>query len=561
MNKDIIYIDVEDDITAIIGKVKDAKEKIVALVPPKRVGVLQSAVNLRLLARAAGQSDKHLVLISNNAALMALAASASILVAKNLQSKPSMAEIPALEVDDGDDIIDGSQLPVGELLRTADKSTSATVAGDPAIDEAVRENAAESASRATPPLPGEALRKPRSKSGVSVPNFDKFRKKLVLIIGAGVLLVIFLIWAIFFAASANIIITARTTDASANAPVTLASDQVTDMSKGTVKTTMQQIKKDAAVSFDVTGTKDVGATAKGQIIFKNCETLTPQTIPAGTGISANGLNYVTQEVATVTGGAGGFGGCASPGQSSPVSIVAAAIGENYNTPNGTTFSVAGHPNSSTAVYFRAIASSDVAGGSKRQIKVVTDQDVQKASDQLAAQNSDEMKKQLSTQFGKDIIVIDQTFKSDKSNLQPVPAVGTESTDGKGKLTSSITYSMSGVDKSEAGHFLDAYFTKQLEGKNDQRVYDNGIGKTAFTNVNLSQSGAYTANLVATAKIGPKIDDTAIKNQAQGKKYGEIQSSIVSINGVDSVDVKFSPFWVSSAPHDIKRITVTFKLNG
>lgn len=561
MNKDIIYIDVEDDITAIIGKVKDAKEKIVALVPPKRVGVLQSAVNLRLLARAAGQSDKHLVLISNNAALMALAASASILVAKNLQSKPSMAEIPALEVDDGDDIIDGSQLPVGELLRTADKPTSAAAAGDPAIDEAVRENAAEGALRATPPLPGEALRKPRSKSGVSVPNFNKFRKKLILIIGAGVLLVIFLIWAIFFAASANIIITARTTDASANAPVTLASDQVTDMSKGTVKTTMQQIKKDAAVSFDATGTKDVGATAKGQIVFKNCETLTPQTIPAGTGISANGLNYVTQEVATVTGGAGGFGGCSSPGQSSPISIVAADIGENYNTPNGTTFSVAGHPNSSTAVYFRAMASSDVAGGSKRQIKVVTDQDVQKASDQLAAQNSDEMKKQLSTQFGKDVIVVDQTFKSDKSNLQPVPAVGTESTDGKGKLTSSITYSMSGVDKSEAGHFLDDYFTKQLEGKNDQRVYDNGIGKTAFTNVNLSQSGAYTANLVATAKIGPKIDDTAIKNQAQGKKYGEIQSSIVSINGVDSVDVKFSPFWVSSAPHDIKRITVTFKLNG
>ena len=47
MNKDIIYIDVEDDITAIIGKIKASKEKIVALVPPKRIGVLQSAVNLR----------------------------------------------------------------------------------------------------------------------------------------------------------------------------------------------------------------------------------------------------------------------------------------------------------------------------------------------------------------------------------------------------------------------------------------------------------------------------------------------------------------------------------
>lgn len=49
MNKDVLYIDVEDDITTIIGKVKASKSKIIALVPPKRVGVLQSAVNLRLL--------------------------------------------------------------------------------------------------------------------------------------------------------------------------------------------------------------------------------------------------------------------------------------------------------------------------------------------------------------------------------------------------------------------------------------------------------------------------------------------------------------------------------
>src|SRR5690349_4062740 len=104
MNKDVIYIDVEDDITAIIGKVKDSKEKIVALVPPKRIGVLQSAVNLRLLQRAATQSDKRLVLISNNSALAALAAAAKVPVAKNLQSKPELAEVSALSVDNGDDI-------------------------------------------------------------------------------------------------------------------------------------------------------------------------------------------------------------------------------------------------------------------------------------------------------------------------------------------------------------------------------------------------------------------------------------------------------------------------
>src|ERR1051325_6917294 len=95
MNKDVIYIDIEDDITAIIGKVKEASNKIVALVPPKRVGVLQSAVNLKLLQKAAKAADRRVVLITSDHSLMALAAGLSLPVARNLQSRP---EIPKMDM-------------------------------------------------------------------------------------------------------------------------------------------------------------------------------------------------------------------------------------------------------------------------------------------------------------------------------------------------------------------------------------------------------------------------------------------------------------------------------
>ena len=121
MQKDVIYIDTEDDITAIIGKVKDSSGKVVALVPPKRIGAIQSAVNLKLVHRAAESAKKHLVIVTNNHALSALAGSAGIPVAKNLESRPEMPEISALEVDDSD-IIDGNELPVSEHAKLADKS-------------------------------------------------------------------------------------------------------------------------------------------------------------------------------------------------------------------------------------------------------------------------------------------------------------------------------------------------------------------------------------------------------------------------------------------------------
>jgi len=553
MNKDVIYIDVEDDITAVIGKVKDAKEKIVALVPPKRIGVLQSAVNLRLLNRAAEQSGKRLVLISSNSALMALAAAAKVPVAKNLQSKPEVAEIAALDVDNGEDIIDGSQLPVGELQRTADTKPSLAIT-DSTLDGLDEELSA--GPRATPPAPGDMPKKPKSKSGMKVPNFNTFRKKMVLIVGGGVLLVAFLVWAIFFAPRATVIITARTTDTSANPKVTLANTAATDASASTLKTLLQQVKKDSSIAFDATGSKDVGDKAQGQVIFKNCEDTATITIPAGTAVSANGRNYITQSTASVPGGkaSGPFSPCSIPGTSSAVGVIAQDIGQDYNTPNNTSFTVAGH-----ASTFSANASTDITGGSKKTIKVVSGSDIQKATDQLTQQNTDDMKKQLKSKFGKEDIVIDQSFKVDQGTPQSSPAADQEVTSGQAKLTASIAYSMSGVAKGDMNSFLNDYFNDHLDSKSEQRVYDNGIKKVSFANVTPGGSG-FTANIVATAKVGPKIDDDAIKNEAKGKRYGDIQSAIETIQGVDNVDIKFWPFWVSSAPSDTKKISIEFNLN-
>ena len=90
MNKDVIYIEPEDDITDILEKIKKTKNKIVALVPPKKAGVLRSAVNIKLIAKTAARSNKTTVLISSDESLMKLAMAANIPVAKTLQSKPQI---------------------------------------------------------------------------------------------------------------------------------------------------------------------------------------------------------------------------------------------------------------------------------------------------------------------------------------------------------------------------------------------------------------------------------------------------------------------------------------
>jgi hypothetical protein len=556
MNKDVIYIDVEDDITAIIGKVKDAKEKIVALVPPKRIGVLQSAVNLRLLTRAAEQSNKRLVLITSNSALMSLAASAKVPIAKTLQSKPELAEISALDVDEGEDIIDGSQLPVGEHMKLAGASASSPT--DSAVEDLIRENAAEDMPRATPPGPGQVPAKPRSKSGVKVPNFNQFRKKLVLIIGGGVLFLGFLIWAIFFAPHATVVITARTSDSSANAKVTLDSNATTSLAANTIKTVTAQTKKDASVEFDATGSKDIGEKATGTVTVRNCDYSSGFSLPAGTKFTSGGIVFVSVNAASVPGYSSPSSTLCSLGGSTSgkatVSVQAADVGDSYNL-SARSYAIDSIPAGSKV----DAVGTDMAGGSKRTVKVPTASDIQKATDQLTQQNTDTMKSDLKKQLPSSATVIDQTFKVTQSDLKSVPAVNEEATSGKAKLTASVTYSISGVERSEYSHFLDDFFAKQIEGKNDQRVYDNGAKKVTFTDVVATDKG-FTGNIVANAKIGPKINDSAIKELAKGKRYGDIQAQIEAIQGVDNVDIKFSPFWVSSVPNDTKKISIEFKLN-
>lgn len=546
MNKDIIYIDVEDDITAIIGKVKQSREKIVVLVPPKRIGVLQSAVNLRLLSRTTTQSGKHLVLITTNGALTALAAAAKIPVAKNLQSKPEIGAAPDEDADIEEDIIDGSQLPVGELARTADRGTAFT-AVSPAVDEAVRENAAEEKGGRAVPVRSRPV---RTKSGVKVPNFDSFRKKLLLIGAGGLVLIGFLVWAIFFAPRANVVIAARTTDTPVNARVTLDPAATTTLQEGLLKSTTKQTKKDQTIEFAATGKKDVGNKATGSMkLTRTSPSATPVTVPAGTEFTASGLTFVSTQAATLTSQLtpSGF----DPG-SATVAVQATDIGDNYNlSARGYTSSVSGVNANGT----------DMAGGSKKTVTVVSADDVQKATEQLAEQKTDDIKRDLAKQFDGTFVVVDQSFKIDQASPSSAPAVDQESTDGKARLTSSVTYSLSAVAKSELKVYLDDYFKAQLKDKDDQRVYDNGSGEAKLSNISVVDGGKFGANLVASAKIGPKISDDEVKELAAGKRYGDIQASLEAIQGVESVDVEYSPFWVTSTPNDVKRISVEFKLSN
>jgi hypothetical protein len=556
MNKDIIYIDTEDDITTIIGKIKASNEKNVDLVPPKRIGIMQSAVNLRLLERMAETSHKKLAIITSNKTLTNLAAAAKIPVSKNLQTEPEIAEIDALEIDDGDDvdIIDGSKLPVGELIKTTDHSQSNSSDND--IADAVDEIDVEDEMTDLPPAKPSAVTEDNRNDNnwgknkkIKVPDYQKFRKKLFI----GILLVIFLgvfiTWAVVFAPAAKVTITAKTSIAPVSLSVKLSGTATTDITKGTIQTIVKQQKKDASIDFTATGSEVKGNKATGTL------TLTRSlggsiSVPAGTSFSNGNYTFVTTADVKVPGRYVPDNSDSPVNGTVDVPVASKDIGPEYN------LSQRSYEPSLDGI---TAYGSQMSGGSRQTVTIVTADDVQKASEALVKQSSDDIKKQLTSQFTNGETVVGDSFTADRAAAVSSPAVGAEATDGKAKLTSATTYSLTAIAKSELQTYLDASIAKQMD-KNKQRVYDDGINNVKLSGYQASDQGA-TVNIAATGQIGPKIDQDSIKKQIEGKHFGDVQSLLEGIDGVNNVDVKFSYFWVTTVPNDPTKITIEFKIEN
>ena len=402
--------------------------------------------------------------------------------------------------------------------------------------------------RAVPSAAVLAARPNVKKSNKKVPNFNDFRKKLFLIIGGGILLLVFLVWAIWFAPRATVVITAQTTATTVSQKVTLDPNAATDFAANRIHSQIQQQKKQLSVDFDATGTKDVGDKASGTMqLNRTSVSSNPISVPAGTSFTSGSYTFVSTEAATLNGTTIGPGGVVQ--DSATVHVVASAIGEEYN--------LSARPYQPSTGGFTA-QGSNMTGGTKRQIKVVTSQDVQAATAKLAEQKDDTVKQQLQPLFGQDATVIDQSYTAAQATPVSTPAVDQEAT-GKAKLTSEVTYSLTGIAKTDLNTYLDASLKKQLDSKGDQRVYENGSDKVTFAQF-ATGDGVSTVTLTATGKIGPNIKDADVKEQAKGKRYGEVQSQIESIQGVRDVDVKFWPFWVTAVPNDVNKVNVEFKLN-
>jgi hypothetical protein len=570
--KDVIYVDVDDEITGIIDKVAQAKAKIVALVLPKRAAVFQSVVNMKLLKKRADAAKKNLVLITSEPSLMPLAGSVGLYVAKTLQSKPEVpaaldaaaAGVPeevdeAVPVGGSSEEFDAAQAadkPVGELAGMPDQPGANQMSEETIeLDNTASETPSASGGKDVTAMAADgAAGKVGGKKGknkkLKVPNFNKFRLKLVL----GLLLIALLVLGWFVANNvlpkATVSIKTDTSNVNSSLTPTLDTSAAgVDTSTQTVPAKVEQTQKTYTGQASASGKKNEGNKASGSLTMSiPCSALSgsPPTIPAGTGVSSNGLTFITQDSAQLSNPDFSGGGCVFTGSTN---ITAQQGGTQYNVNDGSSFTVAGYNN--------VTGTGSASGGTDNIVTVVQQSDIDGAKKQAEqGSNKDAVKSQLQqTLQGEGEYAITATFTSGTPQTNVSAKVGDQVSNVT--VTETVTYTMFGAQKSDLKKLIDNSVNQQIDtGK--QTIQDDGLGNASITMPNPGNNSKVQLAMQVTSVIGPHLNQAELKKAIVGKKSGEVRSIIKSNPGVENVSVNFSPFWVDTVPKNTTKITFKFE---
>ena len=565
MNKDTFYIEPEDDITDIINHIKASKQKIIALVPPKKLNVLRSSINLKLIARTAKMHDKAIVVVTTDPTLMKMAALSSLPFAKNLSSRPTLPsefneadlEYPAKakKVSPSDEIeINEKAAPTSSVsrVRTANEdaanraNTTSNLTKNSTMNLDSEEVAKNSEDEESDNHPKKIL------------TLDSLKNRIIIGVVAAVLLIGSFVWAFILAPAAKISVKIKTIAENFSENVSFVTDAKQAVSKdGKFFLETASLEKNSEVEFEATGEKNVGDKATGELRLiatfdMSTTTATASrpdvaTVPQGSAFAYRNLNFLTDQEVKISWD-GSISNCDAGRHSGKCQVAktvkATAIegGAKYNieaVSSGWQSSVAG---------VEGYANSAFKGGTDKIQKIVTASDISKAKEKLT--EADGAKEELFEKVPSDDIKIEDSYKKVTADPTSSPAVDQPTENGKAKLTAKTTYSVNYVDKTAIEEYVKSVVSTRLGS--DQKIYETGnIFIEKFQNNNNSA----TAKIKATLKTGPEVTEQSVLEKSLGKKVGEVTTLIKSINGVSDVEVNTSFPWVRQIPNDANKVSI------
>lgn len=547
MHKDVIYIEPEDDITDIITKLEKTKEKIVAIVPPQKSGVLRSIVNIKLIAKTALANQKTVVLVTTESNIIRLAAIVKIPVTKDLQSAPA---IPPVETNTPTtiktELLDNSKIQTTSTSETSSELTPSA-------------QSIESPSPTNDTIKNKEKTNSQSKKTTNPTNpilvwIKKYQKWLIFGSIGIILLILVMIWAFIIAPAVTISIDVHATSSNFSENITFTNKlESENNSTGQFFLEEKTLENPVKLEFTATGSKNIGEKAQGTLIiyayFKDPGSI---KIKSGTIFTYKGLTFSASENTDLIAYSStpcenqGFDllkkGCLISKQ---IKVVASAPGSKFNLP-------ADKNNWFTSIaQLNVYSKSAMSGGTDHLITTVQQSDIDNLKNSLTSTNETENKAKLRKSIKNDHLLIESSLIQTLSEIKSTPAVNEEVKEGIAPTISATTITKAYViDQVKVKEFI----SEKAKLNDNQKIYSI---ENPFIENFLKTDQGYVGKLKTTYLIGPNISEQVILERIKGLRIGNIKP-LISDMGASSVTIERSFPWVNSVPNDPNKITI--KLN-
>ena len=581
-----VYIEPADEVTTVIARIKSSKQDAIVLEVPRGALLLQSLVNLKLVAKAARDTNKTLRLVTTDK------------IGKNLSNQvgiPVYATIEAAENDEPEQSTEAEPKMIAgvkvrryyeetdqdpELTPTPTdqpkpiipktilaKALSAIAPAAPIQEEVVVEielepeeeelpassfsskpitedvittltpkkanNSDQQEESAPSVIPALAAAVVAGKSPAKPGN----RKKTALILCTVAILILTGTAAAYALPITTVSITVPAKEWTQTFTYAAAPG-------GALPAELLSQSANDTVTFKATGTKDVGSKAAGDAQIVNDYSTNPQSLPAGAVLSAGGITFVTQKDIIVP----GF--TAPDGDKIPGKVTVPVVAENSGEGGNVSNQSATITSPVTKIYGKIVSTT---GGSTKQVAVISADDISKARQDLIKKLQDQVTGKLLAASPEDQFFFDKT--KDTFNLDGVTAsaaAGAEQADGT--ITGSATAKRLVVRRSEVETAVHRDATAP-EGTT-----------LSLTQTTLTTSSFSTTESKATIGIEAKgttfktVDTSAVAKALIGRTHSDTPAVVQQQVADAGTTITANPSWwpITRIPWYPKSLTVSVK---
>jgi hypothetical protein len=520
MADDTLYIDADEEITSVIDKLKESEARTVLLVIPKGANLLQSVVNLKLLRKKADELGKNIAFVTSDQ------------VGRNLSAQVG---IPVYEDTEG-------RRPVAQTGEPARPPTEETIEVDmsaasrdqsPVNVHYYRPESGKVDQRAVPPI---------------LVRSTGARRKVLLGLGLFVL-----------AASTILYLYPKTTVVIGVQSVPF--DETIDL---TIDRTVQEVARNSSIlpgteiaveqekttTATATGRRTVGETAKGAVTIYNCYQSVPLTLASGRTLTSGGKEFVTTAEVTVP-AATIVGSCTTAGTAN-VNIEAKAVGADSNLADNSTFCVSGY-DCSGATYVNARNNTALQGGSSREVRILTQQDIDAAAEQgsagLLAEASEAVKTEAES---RNLRILDAAVDRQVLETRSDRAAGTETNDSQ--VTTKVRVRTLAFSEQHYRELIVNLLSLRIETGKKLILSERDEISTGVVEANWEQGFVKIRGQVQT-RVADDIPDGEIKSLVRNRSLGAAEAALYQLPSVVEVSVDTVPRFINRTALVARNITV------